>query len=149
MTMEIILRADVQHLGKIGEVVKVKDGYARNYLLPKGLAYPATEANKRRITYEGERLAKQQAAEKTAAEGEAAKLADVRLTFEMKVGEEDKLYGSVTAGDIQRKLEELGHHVDKRKIDLPEPIRELGEFRVGLKIHADVRPEVVVTVVKE
>jgi large subunit ribosomal protein L9 len=149
MTMEIILRADVQHLGKIGEVVKVKDGYARNYLLPKGLAYPATEANKKRITYEGERLAKQQAAERTAAEGEAAKLADVRLTFPMKVGEEDKLYGSVTASDIQRKLEELGHHVDKRKIDLPEPIRELGEFRVGLKIHAEVRPEVVVTVVKE
>lgn len=147
--MEIILRADVQHLGKIGEVVKVKDGYARNYLLPKGLAYPATEANKKRITYEGERLAKQQAAERTAAEGEAAKLVDVRLTFPMKVGEEDKLYGSVTASDIQRKLEELGHHVDKRKIDLPEPIRELGEFRVGLKIHADVRPEVVVTVVKE
>jgi large subunit ribosomal protein L9 len=149
MTMEIILRADVQHLGKIGEVVKVKDGYARNYLLPKGLAYPATEANKKRIAYEGERLAKQQAAEKTAAEGEAAKLAEVRLTFEMKVGEEDKLYGSVTASDIQRKLEELGHHVDKRKIDLPEPIRELGEFRVGLKIHPEVRPEVVVTVVKE
>lgn len=147
--MEIILRADVQYLGKIGEVVKVKDGYARNYLLPKGLAYPATEANKKRITYEGERLAKQQAAERTAAEGEAAKLVDVRLTFPMKVGEEDKLYGSVTASDIQRKLEELGHHVDKRKIDLPEPIRELGEFRVGLKIHADVRPEVVVTVVKE
>jgi large subunit ribosomal protein L9 len=149
MTMEIILRADVQHLGKIGEVVKVKDGYARNYLLPKGLAYPATEANKKRIAFEGERLAKQQAAEKTAAEGEAAKLAEVRLTFEMKVGEEDKLYGSVTASDIQRKLEELGHHVDKRKIDLPEPIRELGEFRVGLKIHPEVRPEVVVTVVKE
>jgi large subunit ribosomal protein L9 len=147
--MEIILRADVQHLGKIGEVVKVKDGYARNYLLPKGLAYPATEANKKRIAYEGERLVKQQAAENTAAEGEAAKLADVRLTFEMKVGEEDKLYGSVTASDIQRKLEELGHHVDKRKIDLPEPIRELGEFRVGLKIHAEVRPEVVVTVVRE
>lgn len=147
--MEIILRADVQHLGKIGEVVKVKDGYARNYLLPKGLAYPATEANKKRITYESERLTKQQTAERTAAEGEAAKLVDVRLTFPMKVGEEDKLYGSVTASDIQRKLEELGHHVDKRKIDLPEPIRELGEFRVGLKIHAEVRPEVVVAVVKE
>jgi large subunit ribosomal protein L9 len=147
--MEIILRADVQHLGKIGEIVKVKDGYARNYLLPKGLAYPATEANKKRIAYEGERLAKQQAAEKTAAEGEAASLVDVRLTFPMKVGEEDKLFGSVTASDIQRKLEELGHHVDKRKIDLAEPIRDLGEFRVGVKIHAEVRPEILVIVVKE
>ena len=147
--MEIILRADVQHLGKVGEVVKVKDGYARNYLLPKGLAYPATDANKKRIAYEGERLVKQQAAEKSAAESEAAKLADVQLSFAMKVGEEDKLYGSVTASDIQRKLEELGVHVDKRKIDLQEPIRELGEFNVGIKIHPEVRPEVRVTVVKE
>lgn len=147
--MEIILRADVQHLGKIGEVVKVKDGYARNYLLPKGLAYPATEANKKKIAYEGERLAKQQASEKTAAEAEATKIADVELTFAVKVGEEDKLYGSITASDIQRKLEELGIHVDKRKIDLADPIRELGEFRVGIKIHSEVRPEVRVTVVKE
>jgi large subunit ribosomal protein L9 len=147
--MEIILRADVQHLGKIGEVVKVKDGYARNYLLPQGLAYPATDANKKKIRYEGERLAKQQAAEKSAAETEATRLADVQLTFEVKVGEEEKLYGSVTAGDIQRKLEELGIKVDKRKIDLSEPIRELGEYKVGIKIHPEVRPEVRVTVVKE
>ena len=147
--MEIILREDVFHLGKVGEVVKVKDGYARNYLLPKGLAYPATEANKKKIAYEGERLGKQRAAEKTAAEGEATRLAEVQLTFEVKVGEEEKLYGSVTASDIQRKLEELGLHVDKRKIDLPEPIRELGEFKVGIKIHPEVRPEVRVTVVKE
>jgi large subunit ribosomal protein L9 len=147
--MEVILRADVQHLGKIGEVVKVKDGYARNYLLPQGLAYPATDANKKKISYEGERLAKQQAAEKSAAETEATRLADVQLTFEVKVGEEEKLYGSVTASDIQRKLEELGIKVDKRKIDLAEPIRELGEYNVGIKIHPEVRPEVRVTVVKE
>jgi large subunit ribosomal protein L9 len=147
--MEIILRADVQHLGKIGEIVKVKDGYARNYLLPQGLAYPATEANKKKIAYEGERLAKQQATEKTAAETEAGKLTDVQLTFAVKVGEEEKLYGSITASDIQRKLEELGIHVDKRKIDLPEPIRELGDFQVGIKIHPEVRPQVRVTVVKE
>jgi len=147
--MEIILRADVQHLGKIGEIVKVKDGYARNYLLPKGLAYPATEANKKKIAYEGERLSRQLAAEKSTAETEAAKLADVQLTFAVKVGEEQKLYGSITASDIQRKLEELGIHVDKRKIDLHEPIRELGDFQVGIKIHPEVRPEVRVTVVKE
>lgn len=147
--MEIILREDVQHLGKVGEIVKVKDGYARNYLLPKGLAYPATEANKKKIAFEGERLAKQRAAEKSAAETEATKLAEVQLTFVVKVGEEEKLYGSITASDIQRKLEELGIHVDKRKIDLPEPIRELGEFKVGIKIHPEVRPEVRVTVVKE
>jgi len=147
--MEIILREDVQNLGRTGEVVKVKDGYARNYLLPKGLAYPATEANKKRITFEAERLARQRAAEKSAAEGEAGRLAGVQLSFAVKVGEEEKLYGSVTASDIQRKLEEQGIHVDKRKIDLPEPIRELGDFKVGIKIHADVRPEITVSVVKE
>ncbi len=147
--MEIILREEVQNLGAAGDVVKVKDGYARNYLLPKGLAYPATDANKKRITYEAQRIARQRAAEKTAAETEAARLAAVQLTFVVKVGEEDKLYGSVTAGDIQRRLEEAGIHIDKRKVDLPEPLHELGEFRVGIKIHPDVRPEILVTVVKE
>jgi large subunit ribosomal protein L9 len=147
--MEVILRQDVQHLGTAGTVVKVKDGYARNYLLPKGLAYPATEANKKRIAYEAERLARQRAAEKSAAEGEAARLAAVHLTFAVKVGEEDKLYGSVTAGDIQRRLEELGIHVDKRRVELPEPIRELGEFHVAIKLHPDVRPQIRVSVVKE
>ena len=147
--MEIILREDVQHVGKAGEVVKVKDGYARNFLLPKGLAYPATEGNKKRITFEANRLARQRAAEKQTAEGEAARLAGLTLTFPMKVGEEEKLYGSVTASDIQRRLEEQGIHVDKRKIELPEPIRALGEFRVGVKFHAEVRPEIVVVVVKE
>jgi len=147
--MEIILREDVQNLGRAGEVVKVKDGYARNYLLPKGLAYLATEANKKRIVYEAERIAKQRAAEKASAEAEATQLADVRLTFTVKVGEEDKLFGSITAGDIQRKLADLGIHVDKRKVDLPEPIRELGQFRVGIKIHSDVRPEIGISVVKE
>jgi large subunit ribosomal protein L9 len=147
--MEIILREDVQHVGKAGEVVKVKDGYARNFLLPKGLAYPATEGNKKRIAFEADRLARQRAAEKQTAEGEATKLVGLSLTFPVKVGEEEKLYGSVTAGDIQRRLEEQGIHVDKRKIDLPEPIRALGEFRVGIKYHAEVRPEIVVVVVKE
>src|SRR5512142_3491041 len=147
--MEIILREDVQHLGRAGEVVKVKDGYARNYLLPKGLAYAATEGNRKRITFEADRLARQRATEKEAAEGEATKLAGISLTFPMKVGEEDKLYGSVTASDIQRRLEEQGIHVDKRKIDLPEPIRSRGEFTVGIKLHPEVRPEIKVVVVKE
>ena len=147
--MEIILREDVAHVGKAGEVVVVKDGYARNFLLPKGLAYPATAANKQRIAFEADRLARQRAAERTAAEGEASRLAAVRISFAVKVGDEDKLYGSVTASDIQRKLEELGIHVDKRRIDLAQPLHELGEFPVGIKIHPDVRPEIVVSIVKE
>src|SRR3989441_917732 len=126
-----------------------KDGYARNYLLPKGLAYPATDANKKKIAYEAARIAKQRAAEKSAAETEATRIAEVHLTFTVKVGDEDKLFGSVTASDVQRKLEELGLRVDKRRVDLPEPIRELGEFRVGIKLHPDVRPEIQVSVVKE
>ena len=147
--MEIILREDVQHLGKAGEVVKVKDGYARNFLLPKGLAYPATEANKKKITYEAQRIAKQREAERTAAESEAGRLTAVEITFAVKVGDEDRLYGSVTASDIQRRLEEQGIHVDKRKVELSEPLRSLGDFRVGIRIHPDVRPEIVVHVVKE
>lgn len=147
--MEIILREDIKDLGSAGAVVTVKDGYARNYLLPKGLAYPATEANKRKIAYEAERIAKQRAAERDAAAQEAGRLADVRLTFAAKVGEEDKLYGSITAGDIQRKLEEAGIHVDKRRVDLHEPLRSLGEFRVGIKLHPDVRPEITVVIVKD
>jgi large subunit ribosomal protein L9 len=147
--MDIILREDVKDLGRAGDVVKVKDGYARNYLLPKGLAYAATEANRKRIAYEAERIAKQRAAEREGATQEATRLADVRLTFGVKVGEEDKLYGSITAGDVQRKLEELGIHVDKRKVDLREPIRALGEFKVGIKLHPDVRPEITVLVVKD
>jgi len=147
--VQVILMEKVANLGNLGDVVKVKDGYARNYLLPKGLAYPATEANKQKIAYEAQRIARQRADEKSAAEGEATRIAEVRLSFAVKVGEEDKLYGSVTAGDVQRKLEELGIKVDKRKVDLPEPIRELGEFRVGIKLHPDVRPEIQVSVVKE
>jgi large subunit ribosomal protein L9 len=147
--MEIILREDVQHLGKAGEVVKVRDGYARNYLLPQGLAYLATAGNKKRIVFEAERTAKVRQSEKQSAEVAAAALANVELVFSMKVGEEDKLYGSVTAGDVQRKLEEKGIHVDKRKVDLPEPLRALGEYKVGLRIHPDVRPEILVRVVPE
>src|SRR5260370_8198536 len=112
--MEIILREDVQHLGKVGEIVKVKDGYARNYLLPKGLAYPATEANKKKITYEGERIAKQRASEKSAAETEATRLADVQLTFAVKAGEENKLYASVTPANIPRNLQTLPRHLSTR-----------------------------------
>src|SRR5438046_8438127 len=135
--MEIILREDVQHLGAAGDVVKVKDGYARNYRLPKGLAYAATEANKKKIAYEAARIARQRAAERGAAETEAAKLADVHLSFAVKVGEEDKVYGSVTAGAVQRKLQERGTHGEQRKAGLPEANRQLGAFAGRIKVHPD------------
>src|SRR5438093_7520682 len=106
--MEVILREDVQHLGAAGDVVKVKDGYARNYLLPKGLAYPATDANKKKIAYEAARIVKQRAAEKSAAETEATRIAEVHLSFTGKVGEEDKLYGSVSESVVRGTLKKRG-----------------------------------------
>src|SRR5260370_35300465 len=121
--MEVILREDVQHLGAAGDVVKVKDGYARNFLLPKGLAYPATEANKKKIAYEGQRIAKQRAAEKGAAETEAARIAEVRLTSAVKAGEEDKRYGPGRASAAQRKLGELGLRAGESRASLPAPSR--------------------------
>src|SRR2546422_6731112 len=136
--MEIILREDVQHLGRAGEIVKVKDGYARNYLLPKGLAYPATEANKKRITYESERLAKQRVVEKEAAVAEAQRLTGIELTFSVKVGEEDKLYGSVTAGGIQRPPAEQERRGGKRQSDPPQAIRAVGDARGGITSHGAV-----------
>src|SRR2546429_7913701 len=129
--MEIILREDVQHLGAAGDVVKVKDGYARNYLLPKGLAYPATEANKKKIAYEAERIARQRATEKTAAQTEAGRLADVQLTFAVKVGEEDKLYGSITAGGGPSQPREGRRHRGKHKGDPPPPPPPLGGLPGG------------------
>src|SRR2546427_8525864 len=130
--MEIILREDVQHLGRAGEIVKVKDGYARNYLLPKGLAYPATEANKKRITYEAERLAKQRVVEKEAAVAEAQRLTGIELTFSVKVGEEDKLYGSVTAGDIPHPLAGQEGRGGKRPNRPPPPHRAPGGLHLGV-----------------
>src|SRR2546430_2852964 len=117
--MEVILRETVQHLGAAGDVVKVKDGYARNYLLPQGLAYPATEANKKKIAYEAERIARQRADEKSAAETEATRIAEVRLSFAVKVGEEDKLYGSVTAGAEHHSPAGAGGEMGKRQEELP------------------------------
>src|SRR5437764_3697811 len=139
--MEVILREDVQHLGAAGDVVKVKDGYARNYLLPKGLAYPATDANKKKIAYEAARIAKQRAAEKSSAETEAARIAEVRLTFSVKVGEKDKRSAPVPPSDVKRKFKNSGIGAAKRRLNLPEPSRELGEFPTGTKRHPTVPPE--------
>src|SRR2546430_17644729 len=124
--MEVILRETVQHLGAAGDVVKVKDGYARNYLLPQGLAYPATEANKKKIAYEAERIARQRADEKSAAETEATRIAEVRLSFAVKVGEEDKLYGSVTAGGRSGQAQGARVQGGKEQRGRPRPHRAAG-----------------------
>lgn len=147
--MEIILRQGVENLGKPGDVVKVKAGYARNYLLPHGLAYEATPGNLKRIQQERERLEAAENDRRAAAQGLAEKFEQVSLTFSARVGEEGKLFGSVTAADIAQQLEAQGFRVEKRQIDLHEPIKALGVYRVPVRLHADVKPEVRVWVIKQ
>lgn len=147
--MDVILREDVQHLGRAGEIVTVKGGYARNYLIPKGLAYFATAANRQRVEAERKRREERLAADRTAAEAQQAKLADVSLTFSVKTAEGEKLFGSITAHDIATKLQELGFDIDKRRIELDEPIKLVGIYKIPIRLDAGVRAEIRVWVVKE
>jgi large subunit ribosomal protein L9 len=145
---EVILRESVTNLGHPGDIVTVSPGYARNYLVPRGIAYFATEGNKRRIAQEKARLEAADAARVAAAQEVAAKLEPVSLTFSARVGEEGKLFGSVTSADIVEQLKSQGFDIEKRMIDLAEPIRALGVYKVGVRLHADVRPEIKVWVIK-
>ena len=147
--MEVILRHAVENLGKPGDVVKVKNGYARNYLLPHNLAYEATPGNLKRIQQERERLEAAENTRRGAAQEIATTLEQVSLTFSARVGEEGKLFGSVTAADIAQQLEQQGFHIEKRQIDLHEPIKSLGVYRVPVRLHADVKPEIRVWVIKQ
>ena len=147
--MEIILRQDFEQLGKTGDVVKVKPGYARNYLIPKGIAYLATEANKRRLENDLKQQTWRQAKDKKMAEDLAKKLESVSCTITVQVGEEDKLFGSVTSQNIAEALKAQGYEVDKRKIQLEEPIKSLGIYSVPVKLHSEVDATVKVWVVKE
>ena len=147
--MEVILRHAVENLGKPGDVVKVKNGYARNYLLPHNLAYEATAGNLKRIQQERSRLEAAEGQRRDAAQEVATKIEQVSLTFSARVGEEGKLFGSVTAADIAQQLEQQGFHIEKRQIDLHEPIKSLGVYRVPVRLHADVKPEIRVWVIKQ
>jgi large subunit ribosomal protein L9 len=147
--MELILREDVTSLGKAGELVRVKPGYARNFLLPRGLAYEATEGNKKRIAGETRARTTRLASEKAEADALAARLGALELTLRGKAGEEGKLFGSVTAQDIAAALERAGHTVDRRKIELEHPIKTLGAHAVAIRLHPDVHAEVRLTVVPE
>ncbi len=146
---EIILQQDIENLGEAGEVVDVKPGYARNYLLPRGLAIPATEGNVKRIEQERRRLHRARTRERDQAEELSQQLADRSLSFSVRAGEEGRLFGSVTSTDIAERLAEEGIAVDRRLIRLEEPIKELGVYRVAVELHADVRPELKVWVVAE
>ena len=146
--MEIILRQAVDSLGHTGDVCSVSNGYARNYLLPRGIAYLATPGNKRRIEQERQRLEAAEESRRAGARELSEKLEQVSLTFSARVGEEGKLFGSVTSGDIAAQLAAQGIHVEKRQIDLHEPIKSLGVYRVPVRLHADVHPEIKVWVIK-
>jgi len=147
--MEIILRQAVENLGKPGDVVQVKPGYARNYLLPRGFAYEATPGNLKRIQLERDRLEAAENERRGVAQGLADKLEQVSLTFSARVGDEGKLFGSVTAADIAQQLDAQGFQIEKRQIDLHEPIKALGVYRVPIRLHADVKPEIRVWVIKQ
>ena len=147
--MEVILREHVDNLGKRGEIVKVADGYARNYLLPRKLALPATDGNRRHVERERKIVEAREANEKGQAESMAARLGAVDITIARRVGETDQLYGSVTSADIVDYLKVKGFEVDRRKLILPEPIKAIGDHEVPLKLHREVTVPLKVHVVKE
>ena len=147
--MEVILRDHVDNLGRRGEVVKVADGYARNYLLPRKLALLATPGNLKQVERERVKLDAKEAEEKDAAAAIGAKMSGVDVVISRKVGDTEALYGSVTSADIAEALERKGFEVDKRKIGLREPIKKLGTHTVPLRLHREVTIELAVRVVAE
>ena len=147
--MEVILREHVDNLGRRGEIVKVADGYARNFLLPRKLALPATEGNRRHVERERKIMETREAEEKGQASAIAARLATVEIAITRRTGDTDQLYGSVTSADIAEFLKAKGFEIDRRKLILPEPIKTVGEHNVPLKLHREVTVPLVVKVVKE
>ena len=147
--MEIILREHVDNVGERGEIVKVADGFARNYLLPRKLALPATDANKKHVERERKITEAREAEQRGQAEALAARLSALDIAIARRVGETDQLYGSVTGGDIADFLKTKGFDIDKRKIILPEPIKAIGDHDVPLKLHREVTVPLKVRVIKE
>jgi large subunit ribosomal protein L9 len=147
--MEVILREHVDNLGRRGEVVKVADGYARNYLLPRKLALVVTDGNRKQIERERAKVEVKEAEEQKVAEAIVARMANVEVVIARRVGETDVLYGSVTTADIADQLAAKGFEIDRRKLVLAEPIKKLGEYAVPLKLHREVVAAVKVRVVAE
>ena len=146
---KILLREDVDDLGSRGEIVRVRAGYARNYLLPRKLAVEATSSNVKQIEGERAALLKKAASERTTAEGQAEQIGKLVLEFKRKSGEQGALYGSVTSMDIAEALKERGHDIDRHRLHLREPIKRLGEFSVPLRLHREVSIDLQVKVVAE
>jgi large subunit ribosomal protein L9 len=149
MQIEVILREDVKDLGKAGALVRVKPGYARNFLLPRGLAYEATEGNKKRIEGEQRSRLQRASAEKSQALELASRLTAVHLKLKAKAGEGDRLFGSITSQDIATSLAAQGFPIDKRKIEMEHAIKSLGFHSVSVRLHPEVHAEVKVTIEQE
>lgn len=147
--MEVILRDDVEKLGTRGQIVKVADGYARNFLLPRNLAMPATDANRKIVEQERKSHLRKEAKLSSEAADLATLLKGVSVTIRQKAGEQDQLFGSVTAQDIADALSKRGFSIDRKKIQLDDPIKSLGEFKVNVRLHRDVNTEIGVTVARE
>jgi large subunit ribosomal protein L9 len=148
-TTTILLREDIDNLGGRGEVVKVRSGYARNYLLPKGIATLATKGNVKQIDRERESLLKRAATEKSTAEAQAEQMRGISLAFERKAGKDGTLFGSVTSMDIAEALQARGYEIDRRKINLKDTIKETGDYKAGVKLHREVTLEIPVSVTPE
>jgi len=146
--MKLILRADIDALGRLGDIVSVKAGYGRNYLIPQGFAMPASAANLKQFELEKRKLQEKADNLRTQAEGLKERLAAVEVKVEVRVGEGDKLYGSVTAANVADALVEQGFDLDRRKILLSDPIRSLGTFNIEVKLHPEVRGEIKLIVSK-
>ncbi len=147
--MEVILREDVEKVGSRGSLVKVADGYARNYLLPKRLAVAATESNRKIVDQEREAYLRREAKAKDEAQDLGKMIENVTVTFRHRVGENNQLFGSVTAKDIADALEAQKYHIERRKIQLDEPIRTLGEHKVSVRLHRDISVPITVVVEAE
>lgn len=147
--MKVILRKNFEQLGQIGDVVDVKDGFARNFLIPRNIAFAAQKGNVKALEEEKKQLAKKKVKELQAAENLAAELEKVSVTIPVKVGEEDKIFGTVTTQMISDSLKEKGHDVDRRKIEIVEPIKSLGIYSVNIKLHPSVTAVVKTWVVRE
>jgi large subunit ribosomal protein L9 len=147
--MEVLLCEDVENLGHRGQVVRVRAGYGRNYLLPRGLAREATASNKRMIEEQKRLLARREERERASADRLASELDGLELLFLRRAGEHGVLYGSVTALDIAAQLKERGYEIERRKINLREPIKEIGDYQVQIKLHREITPTIKVQVRRE
>lgn len=147
--MKVILKEDVPNLGKAGQIIKVKDGYARNFLLPKGLALLADEKNMKLLEYQKKKIEEEAKKKRQDAESVSQRLSETQLIIKAKAGEDQKLFGSVTSKDIAEALEKEGFSIDKKQVNIVEPIKRVGEYEVEVKLHANIVAKVKVNIVAE